>query len=524
MTQMNNKKNNASAALRIAACAGLLSTSHAFHSAKIGAHTHTAATAFTRKSNSNSNSGTFSTALDSSLKEEVSTVTVTPQIPLTNGATYVPDPLDEKYWEIGPTLNKPNQPPLPPKLIEALRSGTHPIEEQSELGNGVFITKDWRKAWYTYESPAHEPDLIDPKTGYAEYIIDESSIEGTVPDDLVGCLYRNGPGKFGIDGDRVSHVLDSDGLVIQVNFPSKDECKNGKREFKFLSRFVETDAMKEEERANKFLYRSTFGTSPRGFAEPPKNGLNEDPWEQPLLSRIFGSALKTDIKNSANTQVISFGGKVLALFEAGLPHQLDPKTLKTLGEDTLGGVLKSGSPVKLGSDIPEEYQPDFIGGSAHTAHPNVCPKTGNLVGWHWSQLVSEGALEVTFNEWSKDDFSSVASKTFKLDGCELAPHDMALTENCIMLKVNSLKMNTMNFMTGMKGPAASLEMDGRSNVQVHVFPRPSAKNQFEPYVVEVPPCFSIHFSHAYEDEDTGNLVSFFSGWPPSDEKDFLGAW
>ena len=85
-------------------------------------------------------------------------------------------------------------------------------------------------------------------------------------------------------------------------------------------------------------------------------------------------------------------------------------------------------------------------------------------------------------------------------------------------------MNTMNFMTGMKGPAASLEMDGRSNVQVHVFPRPSAKNQFEPYVVEVPPCFSIHFSHAYEDEDTGNLVSFFSGWPPSDEKDFLGAW
>ena len=107
--------------------------------------------------------------------------------------------------------------------------------------------------------------------------------------------------------------------------------------------------MKEEERANEFLYRSTFGTGPRGYAKPPRNGLNEDPWQPPLLSKIVGNALKVDIKNSANTQVISFGGKVLALFEAGLPHQLDPKTLKTIGEDTLGGVLKKGIPVKLGT-------------------------------------------------------------------------------------------------------------------------------------------------------------------------------
>jgi all-trans-8'-apo-beta-carotenal 15,15'-oxygenase len=347
-------------------------------------------------------------------------------------------------------------------------------------------------------------------------------IDGKIPDDLVGCLYRNGPGKFGVGGDRVEHVLDADGLVIKVLFPPKDQ--DGKREFKFMSRFVETEAMKEEERANEFLYRSTFGTGPRGYAKPPRNGLNEDPWQAPLLSKIVGNALKVDIKNSANTQVISFGGKVLALFEAGLPHQLDPETLKTIGEDTLGGVLKKGSPVKLGKDVPEEYVPDFLGGTAHTAHPNVCPDTGNLVGWHWSQLANDGALEVTFTEWSKDDFSPVATETFQLDGCELAPHDMALTENCIMLKVNALKMNTLDFLSGAKGPAASLAMDGRSNVFVHVFPRPTAKKQFEPYVVEVPACFSIHFSHAYEDEETGNLVSMFSGWPPSDEKDFLGAW
>jgi hypothetical protein len=60
--------------------------------------------------------------------------------------------------------------------------------------------------------------------------------------------------------------------------------------------------------------------------------------------------------------VISFGGKLLALFEAGLPHRLDPVTLETLGEDTMGGSLKAALPVKMG--IPDEFEPDFLGGHA----------------------------------------------------------------------------------------------------------------------------------------------------------------
>jgi carotenoid cleavage dioxygenase-like enzyme len=118
----------------------------------------------------------------------------------------------------------------------------------------------------------------------------------------------------------------------------------------------------------------------------------------------------------------------------------------------------------------------------------------------------------------------VASKTFVVKNCDLAPHDMAITENCVMLKVNALTMNQGAFISGLKGPAASLAMDGRAPVYAHIFPRPTAAKQFEPFQVELPACFSIHFSHAYEDEVTGNIVSFFSGWPPSDSKDFLGAW
>lgn len=433
-------------------------------------------------------------------------------------------PSDKKYWEVGPTMNRPKASPLTPELLDALQRNTHPIETQDDLGNGIFVTRDWRRAWHTYQSPPDHPNLIDPVTGKAEYDIDD--IDGVVPDDLVGVLYRNGPGKFGVDNERVQHVLDADGLIIQISFPKKSkDNNNGERTIKFRSRFVQTKAMMEEEEAKTFLYRGTFGTGPRKLVNPPKNGLNEDPSEQPIACKLISNAFNTDIKNTANTQVIAFGGKVLALFEAGLPHELDPVTLETLGEYDMGGALPVGKlPVKLGGDIPDEFTPSFIGGAAHTAHPNICPKTGNLVGWHWSQLVTDKALEVTFTEWEEKDFSKVAASTFSIKNCELAPHDMALTENCILLKVNSLKMDQASFLSGMTGPAASLKMDGRAPVQMHVFPRPTAENQFEPFQVEVPACFSIHFSHAYEDEETGNIAAFFSGWPPSDSKDFLGAW
>lgn len=428
---------------------------------------------------------------------------------------------EQKYWEIAPSMVYPNFRPLTPELRTAMETDTHPEETQEELGRGISILSDWREAWSTYASPPEDPTLIDPETGYAEYELDE--IEGTLPEDLVGVLYRNGPGKFGVGGERVQHVLDADALLYKVAFPPASS--EGGRKVLFKSRFIETDAFLKEQEAGEFLCRGTFGTGPSAFFDSrPKNGLNSDPIEPSAISKLVGSAFNIDIKNTANTQVISFGGKLLTLFEAGLPHAIDPKTLETLGEDTLGGVLTSGLPVKLGAGLLEEFSPDFIGGSAHTAHPNVCPKTGNLVGWHWSQLSMSKSLQVTFTEWSADDFSLVATKTFEIPGCALAPHDMALTENCVLMNINAMEMNEIPFLLGLKGPAASLAMDGRAPVETWVFPRPTAKKQFEPFSVEVPPCFTIHQSHGYEDPVTGNIVTFCTGWPPSDSKDFLGAW
>ncbi|EED89834.1 predicted protein, partial [Thalassiosira pseudonana CCMP1335] len=328
----------------------------------------------------------------------------------------------------------------------------------------------------------------DPLTGEADYEIDD--IDGELPDDLVGVLYRNGPGKFGIDGDRVKHILDADGLVLRLEFSTTSSSR-----VRFTSRFVETEGFLEEREAKQFTKRGTFGTAPRG------------------LTSIF-----VDIKNTANTQVIAFGGKLLALWEAGSPYRLDPVTLKTIGADSMGRANLQ----------PGKLAPSFLGGEAHTAHPKVCPRTGNLVGWTWAQQVGAG-MSVTFTEYTSEGFKEVASETFMLDGCDLAPHDMILTEHYILLKVNALKLDQLSFLSGAKGPAECLGMNGRAPVRVFAFPRPTLsaekRKDFTPFVVnDVPACFSIHFSHGYEDERTGNIVSYFSGWPPNDSKSFLGAW
>ena len=134
--------------------------------------------------------------------------------------------------EIGRTFNNPNYVPITEKLYNAFKNKEHPKESQSELGNGVFLTDDWRKTWYNYQSPADDPMLISEKNGYAEYDITDDMIEGVIPNDLVGTLYRNGPGNFGFGNERIVHALDADGLIIQVSFPPVNDGSKRRIQFK----------------------------------------------------------------------------------------------------------------------------------------------------------------------------------------------------------------------------------------------------------------------------------------------------
>lgn len=57
---------------------------------------------------------------------------------------------------------------------------------------------------------------------------------------------------------------------------------------------------------------------------------------------ILKNAFDLRKKNVANTNILYWGQKLVALWEGGLPHSMDPISLETIGESTLGGVLGRG--------------------------------------------------------------------------------------------------------------------------------------------------------------------------------------
>ncbi|NCQ05754.1 MAG: Apocarotenoid-15,15'-oxygenase, partial [Cyanobacteria bacterium] len=70
--------------------------------------------------------------------------------------------------------------------------------QQLETTSKSYSLKDWQQG---YESQPQE----------FEYGIDD--IEGEIPLDLSGTLYRNGPGLLDVHGTPLQHPFDGDGMI-----------------------------------------------------------------------------------------------------------------------------------------------------------------------------------------------------------------------------------------------------------------------------------------------------------------------
>lgn len=76
----------------------------------------------------------------------------------------------------------------------------------------------------------------------------ECQVEGEIPQEITGTLFRNGPNRF----DIVNHPYDGDGFIARLSI------ENGKAYFK--SRFVETFEYSAEKNVDRALFRGTFAT------------------------------------------------------------------------------------------------------------------------------------------------------------------------------------------------------------------------------------------------------------------------
>lgn len=132
-------------------------------------------------------------------------------------------------------------------------------------------------------------------------------VEGTLPPALRGTLYRNGPGQFGQFGRRYNHPFEGDGAITAIRIA--DGVAHG------AARVTASVGLREERAAGKLLY----GTSA--------------PWPRRMANLVRGRA-----KNTANTNVMTWQGRLFALMEGDKPTELAPDTLELVGEPDLGVV------------------------------------------------------------------------------------------------------------------------------------------------------------------------------------------
>lgn len=297
-------------------------------------------------------------------------------------------------------------------------------------------------------------DQAQWKTGYRslkeEFDYAITDIEGEIPAGLRGTLFRNGPGMLDVNGDRVNHPFDGDGMICAITFDQ------GKAHFR--NRYVKTEGYLAEQKAGKILYRGVFGTQRSGG---------------PLFN-LFDF----NLKNIANTQVIYWGKKLLALWEAAAPHRLNPATLETEGLEYFAG--------KLGQ------------GEAFAAHPWVDPSSKldhgrpTLVNFAIKAGLS---FSLTLFELNLEG-EIIQKHDYPLPGFAFI-HDFAVTPNYCIFFQNAVQFNPLPFVFGQKGAGECIKFQADKPAKMLVIPRGGGKMQ----TYEMAAGFVFHHANAFETEE-----------------------
>lgn len=136
-------------------------------------------------------------------------------------------------------------------------------------------------------------------------------VEGTLPAELRGTLFRNGPGQFGQFGRKYSHPFEGDGAITAVRFAGGQALG--------ASRITPTKGLLEERAAGEIRY-----------------GLSV-PWLRRISNGLRGRG-----KNTANTSVMLWQGRLFGLLEVAKPTEVSREDLAMIGETDLDGVVVGG--------------------------------------------------------------------------------------------------------------------------------------------------------------------------------------
>ncbi|HEY9881345.1 MAG TPA: carotenoid oxygenase family protein [Leptolyngbyaceae cyanobacterium] len=286
-------------------------------------------------------------------------------------------------------------------------------------------------------------------------------LSGHLPAGLHGTLYRNGPARLERGGTQVGHWFDGDGAVLAVSL--------GEAGATATYRYVRSAGYVAEDEADQFLYRG-YGTLPPGR---------------------FWQRMKVQFKNAANTSVLVLPDRLLALWEGGFPHALDPETLETLGPDDLG---------------------DLTGDETYSAHPKRHHRTGDIFNFG----VVAGA-NATLNLYRSSASGSILKKQgLELNGIPLL-HDFVLADRYLVFCVPPVRMNALPAVLGLKSFSDALMWQPKYGTQILVVDADS----FE--IVgwsQVDSWYQWHFGKGHLDRD-GQIVLEVIAYPNFDTNQHL---
>ncbi len=316
-------------------------------------------------------------------------------------------------------------------------------EQASTVIEKSYNHKDWQGG---YQSLKEEFD----------YWIDD--IEGEIPPELEGTLFRNGPGLLDINGQNIHHPFDGDGMISRITFT--------KGRAHFRNRFVRTEGYEKEQKAGKILYRGVFGTQKPGS------------W----LTNIFDF----NLKNIANTNVIYWGEKLLALWEAADAHKLDPSTLETLGKENFDSVLSEGD--------------------AFAAHPRFDPSCQQDNGAPCLVNFSiKPGLSTTINIFELDTAGKIIRKNAHSVPGFAFIHDFVITPNYCIFFQNPVSFNPIPFALGIRGAGECIKFQANQPTKILIIPRESTlkkeDNQKSIKILETQSGFVFHHGNAFEKDN-----------------------
>ncbi len=314
----------------------------------------------------------------------------------------------------------------------------------------TYTLKDWQRG---YDSQPHEYD----------YWIED--IEGSIPSELQGTLYRNGPGLLDVNGQPIPHPFDGDGMICAITL-------NKGRAY-FRNRFVQTDGYLAEQKAGKILYRG-FGTQKPGG------------WRSNIFDLKF--------KNVANTNVIHWNGKLWAMWEGGNPHHLDPATLETVGLDRIEGILTPNQPF--------------------SAHPKIInDKNGQSLFVNFGVNVGLSSQLKIFEIDPQGRL--INSYSHKIKGFAFL-HDILITPNYYLFLHNPFAFEALPFVLGQRSISHCLRFDTTQPTRIIMIPR---NGNHEVKTLETDPCFAFHHANAWEENGTVYIDSICYDSFPNIEPD-----